>query len=124
MTSNRTTTDGLKILDRLFGADDANWERDVRRARSEITVGQQMCALRKKRGLTQAQLAKMANTSVPAISRIENANYDGRSLKVLRKLVQLMDGRLTIQIEDNEARNESTGKKSSRRQPRATRHAM
>lgn len=118
-TSKQTTSDGLEILDRLFGADDPNWERDVRRARSEIAVGQQIYALRKKRGLTQAQLAKMANTSVPAISRIENANYDGHSLKVLRKLVQLMDGQLRISIEGNEPSDSRPNKKDHHTKSRA-----
>ena len=122
MTTRSTTNDGLEILDRLFGADDPNWERDVLRARSEIAVGQQICALRKKRGLSQAQLAKMAQTSVPAISRIENGNYDGHSLKVLRKLVQLMDGQLRISIEGNEPLDERPARDTRRRSPRVENH--
>ena len=90
MVAGDSTSDGTVVLDRFFGAKDPNWERDVRQARSQIRVGQQVYALRKKRGLSQAQLAKMAHTSVPAISRIENANYDTGSFKVLRKILRAL----------------------------------
>ena len=103
MSPKHATSDALEILDRRFGAQDPNWQRDVRQAEAEIAVGQQIRALRKKRGLSQAQLAQLADTSVPAISRIENADYDGHSLKVLRKLARLMDARLHVSFEATES---------------------
>src|SRR5687767_13215851 len=58
----------------------------LKRTREELALGRQIRALREAKHLSQAQLAKALGTHAPAISRIEDADYDGHSLRILRKI--------------------------------------
>jgi len=46
--------------------------------------------LRKRRGFTQAQLAKMVGTKQQNIARIENPAYEGHSLGLLRRVARAL----------------------------------
>ena len=53
---------------------------------------------RKSSGITQAEVAARANTSQSVIARIEDADYDGHSLKLLRKIATALDFKLRIEF--------------------------
>lgn len=59
---------------------------------------------RKSANLTQEQLAKKAGTSQSVIARMEDADYDGHSLKMLRRLAAALDCRLQINFQKQPAR--------------------
>jgi ribosome-binding protein aMBF1 (putative translation factor) len=54
--------------------------------------------LRQKAGLTQKDLAEKLQTSIPAISRMENPNYGIRSLKKLHHLAAIFNCRIKIEL--------------------------
>src|SRR5438067_11444340 len=58
----------------------------LKRTRQELALGRKIRELRESHGLSQAQLARALRTQAPAISRIEDADYDGHSLRILRKI--------------------------------------
>jgi transcriptional regulator with XRE-family HTH domain len=60
--------------------------------------GALLAAVRKRHGLTQAQLAARAGTSQAAISRIER-NLVSPSISTLRQLLDLMGERLVLDAE-------------------------
>jgi len=68
----------------------------LNRTRQQLAFGRQIRALRESRKLSQAQLAKALGTQPPAISRIENADYDGRSLRILRKIADFFGQDLIV----------------------------
>jgi len=49
-----------------------------------LDIAQQIYDLRMKSGLTQKQLAERVGTSTSVISRLEDADYQGYSLSMLR----------------------------------------
>lgn len=57
----------------------------------EFTLAQEVIDLRLKAELTQAELARRAHTSQPAISRLESGNYKNVSLAFLRKIGQALN---------------------------------
>lgn len=57
----------------------------------------QVARLRILQGLTQEQLAKMADTKQPSIARLESGKMEPR-LSFLRRVVEAMGGRLEVQI--------------------------
>lgn len=63
-----------------------------------IQIAHQLISLRKKTGLTQAQLAKKIHTSQQAIARLESLNYRGHSLGTLGKLAGAFHKRLSVQF--------------------------
>ena len=54
--------------------------------------------LRTKTGLTQRQLAKRVGTTASVICRLEDADYEGHSLAMLRRVAAALDKRVEIRF--------------------------
>src|SRR5207247_4662573 len=90
---------GTEILfDRFYRGKPARIE-SLRRTREELALGRRIRELREARGLSQAKLAKALGTRGPAISRIEDADYDGHSLRILRKIADYFEQHLVVSFE-------------------------
>lgn len=61
-------------------------------------LAQKIYDLRTKAGLTQRQLAKLVGTSASVICRLEDADYDGHSLAMLRRIAAALDKRVEIRF--------------------------
>ena len=61
-------------------------------------VARKIYDLRTKARLTQKQLAKLAGTTASVISRLEDADYDGHSLAMLRRIASALDKRVEIRF--------------------------
>ena len=61
-------------------------------------VAQQVYDARIAAGLTQAQLAQRCGTQQSVISRIEDADYYGHSLSLLKRIAQAMDCKLRVEF--------------------------
>ena len=72
---------------------------ELKRTRQELALGRKIRELRESHGLSQAQLARALRTQAPAISRIEDADYDGHSLRILRKIADYFDQHLVVSFE-------------------------
>lgn len=59
-------------------------------------IAQQVHDLRTEAGLTQKQLADLVGTQQSAISRIEDADYDGHSLAMLRRIAKALNRQLKV----------------------------
>jgi transcriptional regulator with XRE-family HTH domain len=58
----------------------------------------QLVALRKERGLTQRQVAEMLGTKQQAIARLEDPEYAGHSLSMIRKYAELLGAIVDVTI--------------------------
>lgn len=58
------------------------------------------------KGMTQAELAKRVNTSRPAISRYENSEYEGYSLRNLCEIFYVLGIKLKVEERLEELREE------------------
>ena len=65
---------------------------------SEFVLADSLIRVRKKRSLTQVQLAKKIGTKQPVISKLETANSKP-SLSLLKRIAQALDSRLTVKFE-------------------------
>jgi ribosome-binding protein aMBF1 (putative translation factor) len=54
---------------------------------------------REAAGLTQGQLAKKIGTTQSVISRLEAADYEGHSLKMLERIAEVLNQRVIIHLE-------------------------
>lgn len=61
-------------------------------------VAIQLAALRKAAGISQKELAKRVGTSQQQISRLESPSYEGHSLSVLRRVVEVLGARIHLEI--------------------------
>ena len=85
------------VYDRYIGKDPekgAAFEEELANAE----VARKIYDIRTKAGLTQKQLAKLAGTTSSVISRLEDADYDGHSLAMLRRIASALDKRVEIRF--------------------------
>jgi DNA-binding XRE family transcriptional regulator len=61
-------------------------------------LAQKIYDLRTKAGLTQRQLAKLVGTTASVICRLEDADYEGHSLAMLRRIAAALGKRVEIRF--------------------------
>jgi transcriptional regulator with XRE-family HTH domain len=61
-------------------------------------LAQKIYELRTKAGLTQRQLANLVGTTASVICRLEDADYEGHSLAMLRRIAAALDKRVEIRF--------------------------
>lgn len=61
-------------------------------------VAMQVYQLRTEAGVTQQQLADRINTKQSVISRIEDADYDGHSLALLKRIAEALGKKLRVEF--------------------------
>jgi ribosome-binding protein aMBF1 (putative translation factor) len=64
----------------------ARFRHAYRRNRHKVDLAILVAQMREAAGLSQAELAARIGTAQPVIARLENAEYDGHSLKMLEKI--------------------------------------
>jgi len=61
-------------------------------------VARKIYDLRTRAGLTQSELAKLVGTTASVISRLEDADYEGHSLAMLRRIAAALNKRVEIRF--------------------------
>jgi ribosome-binding protein aMBF1 (putative translation factor) len=61
-------------------------------------IARKIYRLRMKAGLSQRELAKKVGTTASAICRLEDADYDGHSLYMLKRIADALDKRIEIRF--------------------------
>jgi DNA-binding XRE family transcriptional regulator len=96
----KRTANGLRILDRRFGVR-AHALSQHAKFDEQAEVAELLFAARKAAGLTQAQLAKAAGTTQQVVSQLEDADYQGHTLSMLRRIATALDRRIEIRLVPN-----------------------
>src|SRR5213592_2880708 len=92
----RATTDAVRILHRRYVARRPDQEAALEGARLNAAIAQQIYDLRTKAGLTQKHLAELVGTAHSVISRLEDADYEGHSLRMLQRISLALKYRLQV----------------------------
>ena len=61
-------------------------------------IARKIYDLRTKAGLSQRQLAQKIGTTASVICRLEDADYDGHSLSLLKRVAEALDKRVEIRF--------------------------
>ena len=67
-------------------------------ARADDEVARKILQLRTQAGLSQRELAKLVGTTASVICRLEDADYEGHSLPMLRRIAAALDRRVEIRF--------------------------
>ena len=94
----RQTTDAVEILRRRFVEGDADSEALLEEIRAEAEVARTIYRLRSAAKLTQQALAERVGTTASVISRLEDADYTGHSLAMLRRIAAALGRRVEIRF--------------------------
>ncbi len=98
----RKIIDGVELLDRKYVRKDEKMKKMVEEEFEKLQIGQQIYDLRKEANLTQEELADIVGTTGSVISRLESAEYDGHSVKMLQRVASALGKKVTINIVDRD----------------------
>jgi predicted transcriptional regulator len=88
MRKNRPTSDAIKIMHKLFIKGNKKRLAYIEQEKTRLAIAQKIYDLRTKAHLTQKELARRIGTKQSVISRLEDADYDGYTLKILDKIAE------------------------------------
>jgi ribosome-binding protein aMBF1 (putative translation factor) len=92
------TTDAVEIMRRRFVEGNAESEALLEEVRVEAEVARAIYRIRTKEMLTQQALAERVGTTASVISRLEDADYTGHSLAMLRRIAAALGRRVEIRF--------------------------
>lgn len=95
--ADRKNSDALAIIDRRhFSTPEARAQ--LQEAEESAGVARRIYELRTESGLTQRELAELVGTTHTAISRLENDDYEGHSLAMLRRVAAALGRRVEVRF--------------------------
>jgi DNA-binding XRE family transcriptional regulator len=106
----KPTTDAIEIIHRRHYEGRPQRIAELAEAEANDTVARKLYALRKRAGLTQQRLAKLVGTSTSVICRLEDAEYQGHSLAMLRRVAIALNKRVELRFVDARSRQERRGR--------------
>ncbi len=77
---------------------DPEFRKYFEEERQALALAIKIARLREKAGLSQQDLAELMNTSQQAISRLESGEYEGFTLKTLKKIAEVTGTVLKIEF--------------------------
>ncbi len=93
----RTTSSAGAILDRRHPPTAAD-RRYRAGLRQDMEIGEMIYHVRTEAGLSQRALAKLVGTTASVICRLEDAEYDGHSLAMLRRIADALGKRVEVRF--------------------------
>lgn len=95
---SQKTASAFEFLKRRYIGDDKKRLASLGRELIGAEVARQIYDARRRAGLSQHRLAKLVGTTQSAISRLENADYGGHSLRTLNRVAQALGVRLDVRL--------------------------
>ncbi|MGA3095405.1 MAG: XRE family transcriptional regulator [Bryobacteraceae bacterium] len=91
-------SDAVEILHRRFYEGRPGRLKNLEEARANQEIARKIYELRMAAGLTQTRLAKLIGTTASVICRLEDADYEGHSLAMLRRIGTALNQRVEIRF--------------------------
>jgi DNA-binding XRE family transcriptional regulator len=95
---SKTASDAVHILHRRFYEGEPDRLKNLEEVRANEEIARKIYELRTAAGLTQTQLAKLIGTTASVICRLEDADYEGHSLAMLRRIGAALNQRVEIRF--------------------------
>ena len=97
-TRREPTTDAVEILHCRYFEGKPEMLAALEEERANAAIARNIYKLRTDAGLSQRELAKLVGTSASAICRLEDADYEGHSLAMLRRIAAALNKRVEIRF--------------------------
>src|SRR2546421_11115938 len=105
----KRTSDALALMDKLAGSS-AEMADLLEEERANLDIAGKIYELRAKAKLSQAQLAKKVGTTQSVISRLEDADSEGHSLAMLRRIARAVGCVVEVRVRPSQAVQPPQGK--------------
>ena len=96
--TKRFISESLQFAFARYVSDDLERMASYEEQLANAEVARKIFDLRAKAGLTQRQLAKLVGTTASAIAQIEDADYQGQSLTMLRRIAAALNQRIEVRF--------------------------
>lgn len=96
--TSRRIKNGIAILHRRYYEGKPERIAALEEMRAADDVARKIVELRTSAGLSQRQLAKLVGTTASVICRLEDADYEGHSLAMLRRIAAALKQRVEIRF--------------------------
>lgn len=93
-----TVADAVTILHRRYFKGNPERLALLEDERANAAIARQIYALRERAGLTQRELARRVRTTASVICRLEDADYQGHSLAMLRRIAAALKMRVEVRF--------------------------
>lgn len=94
----KPTSDALEILHRRIYQGRPDRLKNLEEARANEDIARKIRELRTAAGLTQTKLANLIGTTASVICRLEDADYEGHSLVMLRRIGAALNQKVQIRF--------------------------
>ena len=95
--TRKRTSDALALVEELTGKSQEMADL-VEQEQANLDLAREIYELRRKAKLSQTELARKVGTTQSVISRLEDADYDGHSLAMLRRIASALEKRVEIRF--------------------------
>ncbi len=90
MPKHKRATNAVEILHRRYVGEDAARATSLQEERVNAEVAGTILELRQEAGLTQQALAELVGTTQSVISRLEDADYQGQAMSMLKRIARAL----------------------------------
>lgn len=94
----KPTTDAVKILHRRYFEGKPEMMAMLEEERASAEIARKIYKLRTRAGLTQQELATLVGTTASVVCRLEDADCEGHSLSMLRRIAAALNRRVEIRF--------------------------
>lgn len=101
-SKSRKSSDVLKINDKNLIGNDDELRQLVEVATLNAQAAGSIYQARKAAGLTQKELANLLDTGQSVISQLEDSDYEGHSLSMLRRVAEALGSHVELRIVPND----------------------
>jgi ribosome-binding protein aMBF1 (putative translation factor) len=98
MAKDRFKSPGLQALHDRYIGDDPEKIASFERAVADANIAQSIYDLRTEAGLSQKELAARVGTTASVICRLEDADYEGHSMAMLRRIAAAVGRRVEVRF--------------------------
>lgn len=88
--SKKTKPYTLEDLRKHLAKNDPEFERHLAEETQRLYIAEEIYKARMKAGLTQAELAALVGTTTSVISRLEDTDYEGHSMSMLKRIASAL----------------------------------
>ncbi len=108
----KNTDDALVILHRRFIGKNPERIASLQIERVNADIARTIYDIRMDAGLSQKELARLVGTTQSVISRLEDADYEGHSLSMLKRIAKAVQKKVTVLITPEEDKDRIRKRKS------------
>jgi ribosome-binding protein aMBF1 (putative translation factor) len=98
MKNNKPASDIIKYMHQHYIKGNKKRLAYIEQEKTRLEIAQKIYDLRTKAHLTQSELAHRIGTRQSVISRLEDADYDGYTLKILDKIAEAVNCHLKVEF--------------------------